>query len=94
MAARLHDHVSLEAQEVAQLEKRFLRCIAGRVFALRRVREHLARSKYVAMGIDRPRRCDERGMRRMWMIAIQVDHEIADPKRLFRRGYTRSAFPS
>ena len=39
VAGRLHDHVAREAEKIAQRAQLFLRRVAGRVFALGRVRE-------------------------------------------------------
>jgi hypothetical protein len=52
VTGRLHDDVSLEAQEIAQLEQFFLWRVNGRVFALRRVRKRISRAEDMAVGID------------------------------------------
>ena len=56
MAGRLHDHVLIEAEKVAQREQLLLGRIAGRVFALGRVGKRRFRAEHMAMRIDRTRR--------------------------------------
>jgi hypothetical protein len=56
VAGRLHDDVLVEAQKIAQREQLFLRRVARRVFALRRVGKFRLRTEHVAMRIDRARR--------------------------------------
>ena len=53
VAGRLHDHVLVEAEEVAALEQRLLRRVARRVLALRRERKLRLRPEHVAVRIDR-----------------------------------------
>ena len=51
VAGRLHDHIFIEPQVVAQCKKLILAGIAGRVFAFRRVGEQVAGAKHVAVRI-------------------------------------------
>ena len=62
VAGGLDDHVLVEAEKVAQREQLFLRRIAGRVFALRRIGEFGLRPEHVAMRIDRAGRRLELGL--------------------------------
>ena len=49
----LHDDVLVEAKPIAKREQLLLRRVDGRVLALRRVRERLARTEDVAVRVDR-----------------------------------------
>ncbi len=53
MAGRLDDHVALETEEIAQREQLLLGRVAGRVLALGRIGEHVARAEHVAVGVHR-----------------------------------------
>jgi hypothetical protein len=65
VAGRLHDDVALEPEVVAQREQLFLRGIAGRVLALGRIGEGIARPEYVAVRIHGPGRHRETRLRRV-----------------------------
>ena len=64
---RLHDHVLVEAEKIAQREQLFLRRVARRVFALRRIGKFRLRPEHMAMRIDRARRRLEFRLRRIGM---------------------------
>ena len=54
VTGRLHDHVLVEAEEVAQREQLLLRRVARGVFALRRERKLRLRPEHVAMRATAP----------------------------------------
>jgi hypothetical protein len=60
VTGRLHQHVALEAEKIAQRPEFLLRRVAWRVLALGRVGESRAGPEHVAVGIDaafgRPKR--------------------------------------
>ena len=56
MTGRLHDHVLVEAEKIAQRKQFFLWRIAGRVFPFRRERKRRLRTEHMAMRVDRARR--------------------------------------
>src|SRR5207244_11663875 len=64
VAGGLHDDVPGEAEVVAQRVELLLRCVAGRVLALRRVGELRARSEHVTMRIHAAGRHLELRLRR------------------------------
>ena len=67
MGRGLHNHVLVEAEKIAQREQLFLRRVARRVFALRRVRKFVFRTEHMAMRINRARRRLELRLRRVGM---------------------------
>ncbi len=67
VAGRLHDHVLVEPEEIAQREQLFLGRVAGRVFALGRVGKFRLRAEHVAVRIDRARRRPVFRLRRVGM---------------------------
>src|SRR5262249_9687381 len=101
-AARLHDHVLVETQKVAEREELLFGRVHRRVFALGRVREAARRPEHVAMRIDRARGRRKTRLRRIGMKRnvrrVQVFvHRAADFKRssfLPMRGKTLRALPT
>src|SRR5437763_12502697 len=67
MAARLHDHVLVEAEEIAQREELLLGRIDGCVFTFRGVGEFGGRPEHMAMRVHRARRRYEARLRRIGM---------------------------
>src|SRR5262245_35638326 len=67
VARRLHDHVLVEAEKVAQREQLFLGCVARRVFALGRVGKFAFRTEHMAVRIDGARRRNVFRLRRIGM---------------------------
>src|SRR5262249_26673212 len=67
VAGRLHDHVLVEAEKVAQREQLFLGRVTGRVFALGRVGKFAFRPEHVAVRIDGARWRDVLRLRRIGM---------------------------
>ncbi len=97
---RLHDHVALEAEIVAQLPELLLRRVARRVLALRRIWKLVARTEDVTMRVDRAgRRTVHRLARRLVIdepVAVHLEpaHRFLAFSSVSRRGYTRRAFSS